>query len=266
LRGFGGSGVVEEIRAAGGEIFAVTSEPQSLATEAREAWVLEFETVGDPHHEIFDQCRNNDWLDLYIGDGAEPARGRSWASHPNGFFQPGILALTRDRRVLYRWRSRPTHKNRGGATSRATPTHVWSQIQHGLVSESDARWDTDPELDSPDAFWPLFVAQLFAHGWFIRPKRFPLGRLEDERSTRPSAMRPRLIAFSAAWALGLLLLPTRLVLLALAGYLAAIAPAIRRTNREFQSIPADETSGHARQHQTSDATDNNGHSQPRGPL
>ena len=41
------SGVLDEIRAAGGEVFAVTSEPQTLATEAEEEWDLGFPVVGD---------------------------------------------------------------------------------------------------------------------------------------------------------------------------------------------------------------------------
>ena len=43
------SGVVDVIRAAGGEVYAVTSEPQALATLAQEEWGLSFECVGDPH-------------------------------------------------------------------------------------------------------------------------------------------------------------------------------------------------------------------------
>ena len=46
------SGVVDAIRAAGGEVYAVTSEPQALAARAEEEWDLSFECVGDPHQEI----------------------------------------------------------------------------------------------------------------------------------------------------------------------------------------------------------------------
>ena len=239
MRGFEKSGVVEEIRAAGGEIFAVTSEPQSLASEAQDTWKLEYQAVGDPHHEILGDCREADRFDLYIGDTA--ILERHWSSHPNGIFQAGILALAEDRRVLYRWHCRPTHQNRGGASGRVTASHVWSRVQDGLASDSDAPWDTDPPLDAPEAFWPYFVAQLFAHGWFIKPKRFPLGRSDDKPSARVSAMKPRLIGFAAAWAVCFVLLPARRVLLALAGYAVAITPAVRRVNREFQHIPAGST-------------------------
>ena len=114
---------------------------------------------------------------------------------------------------------------------------MWSRIQDGLASDIDAPWDTDPPLDAPEAFWPYFVAQLFAHGWFIRPKRFPLGRPDDKPSARVSAMKPRLIGFAAAWAICFVLLPARRVFLALVGYAVAITPGVRRMNREFQHVP-----------------------------
>ena len=41
-------GVVEKIRAAGGEVYAITSEPQHLADQAHEHWELNFENIGDP--------------------------------------------------------------------------------------------------------------------------------------------------------------------------------------------------------------------------
>ena len=42
----------------GGEVFGITSEPQSLAEEAEEAWDLSFPIVGDPHHEIREQLHS----------------------------------------------------------------------------------------------------------------------------------------------------------------------------------------------------------------
>ena len=54
LRSYVKSGVVNAIRAAGGEVFGMTSEPQSLATEASETWEIGFACIGDPHHEIRD--------------------------------------------------------------------------------------------------------------------------------------------------------------------------------------------------------------------
>ena len=101
-------GVVEKIRAAGGEVYAITSEPQHLADQAHEHWELDFENVGDPHQEISRTCSERGWLTLYAnrGDLEFLQRGADWEiEHPKGYFQPGVLSLTNAGRVLYRWRS-----------------------------------------------------------------------------------------------------------------------------------------------------------------
>ena len=123
------------IRGAGGEIFGITSEPQTLASEAGASWGLDFPLVGDPHHEIAGLCRERGWLDLYVntaGDDRMLARHVDPPAHPKGYFQPGVLALARGpgcaarcraagHRILYRWRGVPTRHNNGGATERPTP-------------------------------------------------------------------------------------------------------------------------------------------------
>ena len=51
-------GVVDKIRAAGGRaVRNCGSEPQRLADAAKSEWELNFETVGDPHQEIAEQCK-----------------------------------------------------------------------------------------------------------------------------------------------------------------------------------------------------------------
>jgi hypothetical protein len=139
LRGYQKEGVVNAIRNAGGEIFGITSEPQTLATEARESWGLEFPLIGDPHHEIADQCRERGWLDLYVHTHADQsgtqrtliARDIDTPIHPKGHFQPGVLALTPTFRILYRWRGVPTRRNNGGATERSTRSGVGGESKRG---------------------------------------------------------------------------------------------------------------------------------------
>jgi hypothetical protein len=102
-------GVVEKIRAAGGEVYAITSEPQHLADQAHEHWDLDFENVGDPHQEISRTCSERGWLTLYAnrGDLEFLQRGADWeVEHPKGYFQPGVLALTNAGRVKARSRAR----------------------------------------------------------------------------------------------------------------------------------------------------------------
>ena len=129
--------MVAAIRRAGGEIYGVTSEPQTLASEAAASWGIEFPMIGDPHHEIADACRERGWLDLYVNAYGDPTnmltRGTDAPVHPKGYFQPGVIALSRESRVLYRWRALPTRSNNGGATERPTPEDVWQGIERALA-------------------------------------------------------------------------------------------------------------------------------------
>lgn len=241
MRGYAKAGIPDQIRQAGGEIFAVSSEPQSLATEAEQGWDFGFTSTGDPHHEILDTCRKRGWLNLFVNEPTLLQKARSWAAHPKGYFQPGVLALTKEGRVLYRWRCRPTRANVGGAIERPTPDYVWSQIQNRLDGPiEDAPLDHTAEMDTNPAPWPLFVSLLLAHGWFIRPKVFPLPREDEPKWVGPQKMFPRLIGFIALWIAAFAFLPTLWVGLALAAWAAFVWPGIAEVNREFQNVPEGE--------------------------
>jgi hypothetical protein len=164
-------------------------------------------------------------------------KSRSWASHPKGYFQPGVLAVTGDHRVLYRWRCRPTRQNVGGAVERPTPEHVWSEVQSRLTGAADEPGlDDAPVLDTKAPPWPLFILMLLAHGWFVRPKVFPLGRTDDKPSANPQAMVPRLLGFAGLWIAAFALLPAAWVSLALAAWVAFVWPGVAQIHREFQNV------------------------------
>lgn len=229
-------GVADRVRAAGGEIYAISSEPQLLADRARNEWGLEFESIGDPHHEIADDCRSRGWLDLFVNPRLgflqlSTANRTDFApTHPKGYFQPGVLALTRDERVLYRWRGVPTHSNMGGAMERPTARHVWGAIEASLANDQgDAAFDEQPVLDSKGIPWVAFASLLIANGWFLRPQGF----------SGPSAIAAaalRLVAFVLAWIAGFALLPALPVAVALAAWAVYIAPQVRWVGQEFQNV------------------------------
>ena len=244
MRSYAIEGIADEVRAAGGEIYAVSSEPQELATRAKKDWGLDFETVGDPHQEIADTLRDRGVLDLFVNTRLGFLKGSSAEfgsdfepTHPKGYFQPGVVALRQDGRVLYRWRGVPTHKNMGGATERPTAEHVWQQAAAALTdgaSTQDAALDEDPPLDQRGVPWPIFSTLLIANGWFLKPVGF--------RGVRYIAIAAlRLVAFVAAWIAAFAWLPTLPVAAALAAWVAYIIPKYRWVGLEFQ----DATSGSA---------------------
>ncbi len=227
------------IRAAGGELYAISSEPQALADRAGEDWRLDFETIGDPHHEIADACRDRGWLDLFVNERLEflqasAARGGFMPTHPKGYFQPGVLALRRDGRVLYRWRGVPTHQNMGGATERPTPAHVWKHLDAALAREDDpgdAALDANPELDVRGVPWPIFSSLLIANGWFLNARGF-----RGPKHILQAGVR--LLAFVAAWIAAFTWLPTLPVAAVLAGWIVYITPKFRWVGRQFQHVEA----------------------------
>ncbi len=233
------AGVADRVRAAGGEIYAISSEPQSLSGRAATEWGLDFECVGDPHHEIADACRERGLVDLFVNQETEflersvAAGGADFApTHPKGFFQPGVLVLRSDGRVLYRWRGVPTHNNMGGATERPTAEYVWSNVEAALAqgeAVADADLDTEPQLDSRGLPWIVFSSLLIANGWFLRGRGF-----RGPQQIMQAGLR--LVGFVAAWLAAFIWLPTLPVAVALAGWVVYITPKVRWLGRQFQDV------------------------------
>lgn len=245
MRGYTQEGVTEAIRAAGGEIHAVTSEPHSLARDAEADWETGLTHVGDPHQEIEATCRERGWLALFTHhwDGDRLGAHADWLSHPKGYYQPGVLVLGREGRVLYRWRSRPSRSNTGGATGRPTAAHVWSAVQAELAKPADAPDappDDDPTLDSPPTPWPLFVLLLLANGWFLKPQTFDHFGGEFTSFERIRRAQKRLAVFVVAWIAAAWLLPGWLVALAFAAWAIKVGPGVRDIHRGFQNVGPDE--------------------------
>ena len=232
-------GVVDKIREAGGEVFGITSEPQALAVEAEEAWNLNFPIIGDPHHEIRKICAERGWLDLFYNENAGHLRNRKWTSHPKGYYQPGVLAVHRTGRVLYRWRCVPKYSNMAGAGSRPEAVYTLEEIRNNLEKAEDAPIDKNPKLPYEPQSWPRFLLGMTAHGWFLRPKVFPLMREGDTPSADPEKMMRRVWGFLAMWGVLLALLPTSWVGIAAALWVAILTPGIIEIHKQFQNEPED---------------------------
>ncbi len=224
-------------------MYAITSEPQTLARNAQEDWQTGFEHVGDPHQEISGTCAERGWLSLFTNewgsDFGNLGTGTSWVSHPKGYFQPGVLALGREGRVLYRWRCRPTRQNIGGAVARPTPGYVWRRVESALrepADAPDALPDANPELDSPPVPWPIFVTLLIANGWFLRPVPFDQRAGENTVPKRIRNAALRVPLFVAAWVAAGLFLPGWMVALVFAAWVVKVVPGVRLVHDRFQNV------------------------------
>ena len=225
--------MVERIRAAGGDVFAISSEPQHLANQAHEHWDLNFDNIGDPHQEIPRVCDERDWLTLYAnrGDIEFLQRGADWmVEHPKGFFQPGVLAITQSSRILYRWRSVPSKKNLNGTVARPTADHVWRSVEASLRAGDGAghsAHDDNPEVDSAPPPVAVFMAALIANGWFLRVKSLVYSPGVGSTPARLKKAFGRWPPFIALWVAAFVWLPTLWVSVVLLSWLSWIFTDIR---------------------------------------
>ena len=161
-------------------------------------------------------------------------------SHPNGIFQPGVLAVTRKGRVLYRWRSLPNHRNVGGATSRVTAQHVWRNVQEALAQAPDtpdSLLDEDAELDSKGYPFLFFLLILFASGWFIKPNYFVMSSKNHSIKRIQNQLRVakrRIPLFIIFWIMAIVLLPYWGTALIFMVWITIIAPQIYKLYRANQ--------------------------------
>ncbi|MBT6059432.1 MAG: hypothetical protein HOG51_15470, partial [Gammaproteobacteria bacterium] len=173
------------------------------------------ETVGDPHQEIAEQCKDRGWLELFINEQTSFITNTDdRLSHPKGYFQPGVLGIDSNKRILYRWRSIPTRANIGGAVERPTASYVYQKVAESLEQADnieDAQLDGKPELDSKGRPFPIFVTLLLANGWFIRPVPFLLTNSKLSPLQRIKRAARRIPIFLAVWIAAFLILPTNWV-------------------------------------------------------
>ena len=216
-------------------MFGITSEPQSLASEAESAWDLSFPIVGDPHHEIREALSQRGWLDVFFNEDFGHLRNRSWASHPKGYYQPAVIAVDRSQRVLYRWRCVPRYSNMSGAGARPEARYTLDQIVEAQGQEGDATLDREPLMGANELSWLKFLVLLTAHGWFLRPKVFPLLRDGTKDSVTPGAALRRAYIFAGLWLLALVMLPLAWVAGALLTWLIALTPGLLEIHRQFQN-------------------------------
>lgn len=229
--------MLEQIRAAGGEVFAITSETQTLATEAQESWGIQFASIGDPHHEIRDDCAQRGWVDVFTNTIPGEKNPGFWDAHPKGFFQPAVISVHNSGRVLYRWRCVPKHSNMSGAGPRPQAAYTWDKIKAAMDSEHDAEFDRNPVLGEKSKSWYQFLFIILANGWFLRPKTFALAREGEEKRPVAADMTPRLYGFAAFWLLLLILLPSWVVGLVALAWAAKVTPGLIEIYHQFPHEP-----------------------------
>jgi hypothetical protein len=218
-------------------VYGISSEPHSLASEAEEAWNTSIPIVGDPHHEVRKDLKARGWLDVFYNENDGHLDDRNWASHPNGYYQPAVIAVDKTGRILYRWRLVPKRSNMNGAGARPESGYIWERMKQAMSSKGDAKLDKKPVMTEKDPPWILALLMFLANGWFIQPKAFPMSR--DGKEGGFAAVRKaqyRLGVFLLAWVMALIFLPFKWVGIGGLVWLAIITPGVRKLNSQFQTV------------------------------
>ena len=116
---------------------------------------------------------------------------------------------------------------------RPTAAHVWSGVKTALAAPAgsgDAAVDDNPQYDSAEVPWPLFVMMLLANGWFVKPAFFLLASDAIPVGVRMRRAMKRLAGFGVAWILAFTFLPFWLSALAAVSWCAWVTPFILGIN------------------------------------
>ena len=76
---------------------------------------------------------------------------------------------------------------------------------------------------------------MVGHGWFIRPKAFPLLRDGSKDEVSPKDAMRRWQFFLIAWVLALLVFPIKWVAVVTALWMLLLLPGLREIHRQFQN-------------------------------
>ncbi|XP_065839513.1 uncharacterized protein [Oscarella lobularis] len=98
------------MKAADVAIYGLTSQTPIEAEKAEKAWGLNYTVYGDPENKLRHFVKEKGW---------------------------GVIALSRERKVLYSWAVRADVSNLQGATGRPNPKEVWDIIQARLSGSTE---------------------------------------------------------------------------------------------------------------------------------
>lgn len=126
-----------------------------------------------------------------------------------------------------------------GAGARPEARYTWEKIKSRLNKEKNAPYDRAPILGAKDLSWSHFLVILLAHGWFLRPRAFPLAREGDPKRVSPKKMMQRVYFFLSAWLTALLFFPVKGVLGAFILWSVIVTPGLIEIHRQFQNVKED---------------------------
>jgi len=103
-----------DIQNSGGQVFGITAQPKGYEKKSQELIGCDFEIICDPSNAVAYELKKRGYLDLTITE----VGTKGGMAYPHGMAQPGALAISRDKQVLYSWAIIPSAATLGGAKDR----------------------------------------------------------------------------------------------------------------------------------------------------
>jgi peroxiredoxin len=153
---------LRDLRAAGGEMIAVTAQSLAGAEAAKTDWALNYDAVSDPSLALANR------FDMAITPKAQTPLAGVEGEYPNGMSQPGVVILDKTGKELVRWAINPSEMNGGGALDRPLPHVLWAALQSALNGDGpvslegprlDPTWLKDNYPDAYKVFEAFMAAQ-----------------------------------------------------------------------------------------------------------
>jgi peroxiredoxin len=132
---------LDEIRHAGGDLVAITSQSDIPAQQAHHEWGLKYNVVSEPQNILAQRFH------IAITPKAQTPLAQDANEYPKGMAQPAVLALDKHGKVLFQWVIAPDEMNLGGASDRPLPMAIWKVIHAALSGET--RTLADNQLLNP---------------------------------------------------------------------------------------------------------------------
>ena len=109
--------------------------------------------------------------------------------------------------------------------------------QQADTAAGDAELDRHPVMGSGELNWFQFLLIMTAHGWFLRPRAFPLLRDGSKDTVTPRQAMRRVWLFVGLWVASIAAFPIHHVALAFGLWVVLLTPGLIEIHRQFQNEP-----------------------------
>lgn len=153
---------LRDLRAAGGELFAVTAQSQAGADAAKSDWALDYDVLSDQALTLANR------FNIATTPKAQTPLAEIEGEYPNGMSQPGVVILDQAGKALVHWAVNPNEMNGGGALDRPLPPVLWAALKSARNGEGpvslegprlDPAWLKDNYPDAYKVFEAFMAAQ-----------------------------------------------------------------------------------------------------------